>query len=229
MEAGMLGSYCLSKDLLCLFCVICVRNGISWFSVMFPFLMIAMLHLLGLSTRLHIVFFLRYGCEISNITLHWTVRYLTHSKNCPCNDVNPDWKPDEIEELLCTPSGQGLQVRPLGENWKGCWKGCVSAAVLDLQCSVLHWELPISASLQRLSSESAQQQYRYSRWYLLCSHPSTPEPGAGVVLHSNASRLDVCFMFSQCDCTVETFSQLLLLSRGNKLHQENTNFFSFWF
>lgn len=31
-------------------------------------------------------------------------------------------------------------------------------------------------------------------------------------------------MFSQHDCKLETFTQLLLISRGNKFHLENTIF-----
>lgn len=166
MEGGMLGNYCLSEHLLHLFSIICVRNDISCFSVMFPFLTMAMLHLLGLSTWIQI-FFLRYKCKRSNITLSQTVKNLAHSNNCPFNNVNPDRKPDEIEDLPFASSGQGLQVRLLGEKWKGCWRMCILDAVLDLQCNVLHWEFPISspcaASLQEaVSWEGAQQQCRCS-------------------------------------------------------------------
>lgn len=68
MEAGTLGNYSLSEHLLGLFCIIHVRNYISWFSV-FLFLTMAMPPLLGLSTWLQIFFFLRYKCKRSNITL----------------------------------------------------------------------------------------------------------------------------------------------------------------
>lgn len=43
-----------------------------------------------------------------------TVKNVTHSNNCHCNDVDPGGKPDEIEDLPFSFSGQGLQGTPLG-------------------------------------------------------------------------------------------------------------------
>lgn len=49
MEAQMLGSDCFAQCLIGLVCVVCVRNYISYFSVMLPLHMMAMPCLLGLS------------------------------------------------------------------------------------------------------------------------------------------------------------------------------------
>lgn len=57
MEAGVWGNYCLSEHLLGHFFIICVRVYISCFSVMFPFLTIAMMH----SKTLYLDCFLKVG------------------------------------------------------------------------------------------------------------------------------------------------------------------------
>lgn len=109
MEAGVLGNYCLSEHLGCFF-IIYVRIYISCFSVMYPFLAIAMMH----SRILYLDCFLEY--ERSSIALSQTVKNATHSSNGHGNDVDPGGKPDKIEDLLFALSGQSPQVRPLGEK-----------------------------------------------------------------------------------------------------------------
>lgn len=143
---------------------------------------------------------------------------MIHSNNCHCNDVGPGGKPDKIEDLPFALSGKGLQVRALGEEWKGSWGMCIWDAVLDLQCDVLHLELPVpgGCELRRCSGALHVQP-------VLSLTQALHKSGASVVLNSSVSWVDI--YFCSPDCKLETFSQLHFLKRGNKFHVENTTLY----
>lgn len=172
---------------------------------MFPFLMISVMN----SRTLYLDCFLKVGI--------WKVQYCTlwdckkkkviHSNNCHCNDVSPGGKPDKIEDLPFALSGKGLQVRALGEEWKGSWGMCIWDAVLDLQSDVLHLELPVPGGCELRR----------------CSGALHVQPGIPVLLRSLSPRhstnlVPVWYLtpvslewtyFCSPDCKLETSSQLL--------------------
>lgn len=172
MEARILENYCLSEYLLGPFRTICVRNYTSWFSAVFPFLTMAVLHLLGLPTWPQI-FFWRYKCKRSNITLSHIVKNLAHSKSCPCNhECRPTahWGGRAAVCSMVFGSGTGAV-----EGWAfGCRAG---PAVLPSQ--------PGPARLR------ARRRRRGGRRSLLCSPPGAPRSCGWDGAHSSGSWPDV--------------------------------------
>lgn len=142
-------------------------------------------------------FFIRYKCKRFTIALSWTVgekKKGTHSNSCPCNSVNPDWKPSETENLPFASSGQGLQVRSLGEKQKGCWRLCILLcyldAVLDLQrCpgSSL-FQVPMQPHTKKVLSSSTGAASNTCSALTQLFHV----PGASTVLNSNACCRGIC-------------------------------------
>lgn len=142
-------------------------------------------------------FFIRYKCKRSTIALSWTVgekKKGTHSNSCPCNSVNPDWRPSETENLPFASSGQGLQVRSLGEKQKGCWGLCILLcyldAVLDLQrCpGSFLFQVPMQPHTKKVLSSSTGAASNTCSALTQLFHV----PGASTVLNSNACCRGVC-------------------------------------
>lgn len=142
-------------------------------------------------------FFIRYKCKRSTIALSWTVgekKKGTHSNSCPCNSVNPDWRPSETENLPFASSGQGLQVRSLGEKQKGCWRLCILLcyldAVLDLQrCpGSFLFQVPMQPHTKKVLSSSTGAASNTCSALTQLFHV----PGASTVLNSNAYCRGIC-------------------------------------
>lgn len=215
MEAGILENYCLSEYLLSPFRTICVRNYTSWFSAVLPFLTMAVLHLLGLPTWPQI-FFLRYKCKRSNITLSHVVKNLAHSKSCPCNHE-------------CRPTARWGGRAAVCSMVFGSGTGAVEGWAFRVPCGTRRAAL---AAWPREAPGSAAARGRPAVPALLSPRRSTQLRLGRCSLQWLLARRT--FTFSQHDCKLETCSQLLFLSRGNKFHLENLIFlfgfslFSFW-
>lgn len=108
--------------------------------------------------------------------------------------MNPDWRPSETENLPFASSGQGLQVRSLGEKQKGCWGLCILLcyldAVLDLQrCpGSFLFQVPMQPHTKKVLSSSTGAASNTCSALTQLFHV----PGASTVLNSNACCRGVC-------------------------------------
>lgn len=97
---------------------------------------------------------------------------------------------------------------------------CIWDAVLDLQCNVLHWELPVPGGCEVRRCSGA---FQCSQGYLLCFAltQALQKSGASVVLNSNVSWLDIYFYSPDVTVDWKPLVSCFYL-RGNKFHVENT-------
>lgn len=103
-------------------------------------------------------------------------------------------KPSETENLPFASSGQGLQVRSLGEKQKGCWRLCILLcyldAVLDLQrCpGSFLFQVPMQPHTKKVLSSSTGAASNTCSALTQLFHV----PGASTVLNSNAYCRGIC-------------------------------------